>query len=86
MTWGSGAGLKAICAGVPVFSDWPRWIGSPIALPMSDDLEQPRMDDRAREAMLDRVSWAQHTVSEIASGEPFQRLMAIYHADLAKAA
>ena len=27
IVWGSGAGLKALCAGVPVFYDFPKWIG-----------------------------------------------------------
>jgi hypothetical protein len=86
VTWGSGAGIHAICAGIPVFSDFSRWIGASAALPLSADLEQPLMDDQAREAMLDRLAWAQFTTSEIIKGEPFRRLMAIYHAGRAKAA
>ena len=44
------------------------------------------MEDWARERMLDRVAWAQWDTREIASGEPFRRLMAIYQAERAKAA
>ena len=28
-TWGSGAALKALMLGVPVFYDFPKWIGAP---------------------------------------------------------
>jgi hypothetical protein len=86
VTWGSGAGINAICSGIPVFSDFPKWIGMPAALPLNADLEQPLTDDRARKAMLDRLAWNQWTTSEIASGEPFRRLMVIYHAERVKAA
>ena len=77
VTWGSGAAIKAICAGVPVFSDWQQWIGAPCARPI-DCLEAPLDDDRARERMLDRLAWLQWTVPEIATGEPFRRLLSIH--------
>jgi hypothetical protein len=76
VTWGSGAAIKAICAGVPVFTDWPKWIGAPAALPLSGaDIEEPLCDDAARERMLDKLAWAQHAVAEITSGEPLRRLL-----------
>jgi hypothetical protein len=78
VTWGSGAALKAICAGVPCFSDFPHWIGNPATFDLGQDIEQPLTDDWAREHMLDRLAWAQWDLGEIASGEPFGRLMAIY--------
>src|SRR5688572_1143272 len=79
VTWGSGAALKAICAGVPVFSDFIAWIGRRASLPLEkSDLEKPLMCDAAREAMLDRLAWAQHTVDEIGKGHPFRQLMALY--------
>jgi hypothetical protein len=79
VTWGSGAAIKAICAGVPVFTDWPKWIGAPAALPLSGaDIEMPLRDDAAREQMLDRLSWAQHTIAEITSGEPLRRLLSLH--------
>jgi hypothetical protein len=79
VVWGSGAGLKAICAGVPAFTDFDSWIGRGAALTLKGaDLEQPLMDDHARETMLDRVAWAQWSIPEIIKGEPFKRLMEIY--------
>ena len=87
VTWGSGAGLKAICAACPCSIDFAKWIGEPAAMALQDaDIEWPRDSDQAREYMLDRLAWAQFTVSEISTGEPFKRLMAIYQSDRAKAA
>jgi hypothetical protein len=87
VTWGSGAAIKALCAGVPAYSDWPRWIGFPGALPFDqiglDDPPHwhegaPLTADTARRAMLDRLAWAQHTVAELATGEPIMRLLEIH--------
>jgi hypothetical protein len=78
VTWGSSAALKALCAGVPVFSDFPHWIGSPASFDFGQDIEQPLCDDWHREHMLDRLAWAQWSVPEVASGEPFRQLMGVY--------
>lgn len=79
VTWGSGAGIKALCAGIPVYSEWPQWLGFPAALPLSvigrADMEPT---DVSRETMLDRLSWCQWSVPEIASGEPFKRLLTLH--------
>lgn len=85
VTWASGAAIKALCAGVPVFYGFKRWIGAPGALPLGSDIEKPLRDDAAREWMLDRLAWAQWTVAEITTGEPFRRLLAMHH-ERAKAA
>lgn len=85
VTWGSCAALKAICAGVPVFADFPKWIGlSSARLLDGSDIEWPRDSETAREGMLDQLAWAQASVAEISTGEPFRRLMEIY--DVEKAA
>ena len=90
VTWASGGALKALCAGVPVFNDFDRWIGNDAALPLTFetpiDARIPNTNDASREAMLDRLAWAQCDVAEISTGEPFRRLMAIYEAERAKAA
>jgi hypothetical protein len=64
MTWGSGAAIKALLWGFPVVSEMPGWIG-----------EQDNTD-AGRLAMFRRLAWAQWTLDEIASGEPFARLLA----------
>jgi hypothetical protein len=69
VTWASGAAIKAIVAGVPVFYTFPKWIGAPAARFGIDDLEAPFLKDRSR--MLHNLSWAMWSADEIASGEPF---------------
>lgn len=73
VTWGSGAAIKALAFGVPVFHDFPQWIGAPAARPLSADLEQPFRGDRL--PMFHALAWAMWTVEEIASGDPFVRLV-----------
>lgn len=73
VTWGSTAGIKAIIAGVPVFHMMPKWIGALAAKFGVEDIETPWMGDRL--PMLHRMSHAQWTVDEIASGEPFRRVL-----------
>lgn len=73
VTWGSGAGIKAIAHGIPVFHALDGWIGAPAALPLGRDIERCYLDDRG--AMFRRLSWAQWSISEIESGEAFARLI-----------
>lgn len=74
-TWGSGAALKALLAGVPVYYSFPRWIGAPAGRPMGDCAAGPLRDDAARLGMFRRLAWAQWRLSEIESGEAFDRLL-----------
>ena len=64
VTWGSGAAVKALLMGIPVESHMPRWVAE------QDNTEAGRL------AMFRRLAWAQWTIDEIASGEPFRRLLA----------
>lgn len=73
VTWGSGAALKAVCFGVPVFYEFPRWIGADGAKFSVNDLKHPARPDRWK--MLERIAWAQWKVEEVATGEPFKRLL-----------
>lgn len=72
-TWGSGAAIKALVAGVPVFYDFPQWIGADSAQLGFADLEQPRLGDRL--PMLQRLAWAQWRLSEVVSGEALEWLL-----------
>lgn len=63
VTWGSGAAVQALMWGIPVVSDMPDWIGR------QDNTDASRLD------MFRRLAWAQWTLDEIASGEPFERLL-----------
>lgn len=73
VTWGSGAAIKAIIAGIPVFHDFDRWIGASAATRGVRDIESPWMGDRL--PMLRRLAWAQWSAAEIESGEPFKWLL-----------
>lgn len=73
VTWASGAAVKAIVAGVPVFFEAPHWILSGAAKRDIREIEQPWMFNRAPH--LERLAWAQWRVDEIASGLPFRRLL-----------
>ena len=73
LTWGSGAALKALLAGVPVFYGYPGWIGRSAAWPIGCDLEEPFLGDRL--PMFQQLAWSMWEVGEIATGEPFRRLL-----------
>ena len=72
VTWASGAGIKAIIAGVPVFHQLEHWIGAPAAS-TTLDIENPWRGDRL--PMLRRLAWAQWTWDEIRSGEAIRYLL-----------
>jgi hypothetical protein len=63
VTWGSGAAIKALIWGIQVESHMPNWIGE------QDNTDAGRLE------MFRRLAWAQWTIDEIASGEPFERLL-----------
>jgi hypothetical protein len=73
VTWGSGAGIKAIQAGVPVFHELGPWIGHCAARRLADDLEVCHTPDRSE--LWRRISWAQWSLAEISSGQGFDRLL-----------
>lgn len=75
VTWASGAGIKAIIAGVPVFHELESWIGGPAAKFGIGEIDNPFLGNRL--PMLNRLAHAQWSLPEIASGEPFARLMAL---------
>jgi hypothetical protein len=75
VTWGSGAAIKAIVAGVPVFYGLNGWVGARAAMPIAADLEDPFLGDRL--PMLRRLAHGQWSLSEIATGEPFARLLSL---------
>lgn len=72
VTWASGAGIKALAAGIPVFHDFKKWIGASAAIPLRtsigsiSNLERPFLGDRL--PMFKRLAWAQFSLEEIESG------------------
>lgn len=73
VTWGSGAAIKALVAGIPVFYEFPNWIGASAARYGIDDVEDCFLGDRG--PMFHRLSWATWSADEIAKGIPFTWLL-----------
>jgi hypothetical protein len=73
VTWASGAGIKALIAGIPVFYELKGWIGATAAKHGLRDIENPFLGDRL--PMFERLAWAQWWLDEIESGEPFVRFL-----------
>lgn len=72
--WASSIGVHALVAGVPVIAASPYWICK-AASGRLEDIENPPIPDRL--PVLERLAHAQWTLAEIASGEPFRRLLAV---------
>lgn len=73
VTWASGAGIKSIVNGIPVFYDLEKWIGGAAGRFGVDEIEHPFLGDRL--PMLRSLAYAQWTLQEIESGEPFSALL-----------
>jgi len=83
--WSSSSGIKSLQLGVPVYFDAPYWIAEVAALRFDSDIENPKRNDLARELAFQKMSWAQWTIEELESGEPFSRFrQAIESGSLAK--
>lgn len=76
VTWGSGAALKALAMGIPVFYSLPCWIGG-MAGNCGFDVGTPLppVNEEARRRVMHRIGWAQWNIEEIARGEPFRHLL-----------
>jgi hypothetical protein len=75
VTWASGAAIKALAAGVPVFHELNDWIGASAARHGIKGIETPFLGDRL--PMFRRLAWAQWDLAEIATGEPFRWLLTL---------
>lgn len=75
--WSSSAGVHALVAGIPVVCEAPFWVAKPGAFSRAAELERfdPVGTDIARRAALERMAWAQWTISEIETGEPVRQLL-----------
>lgn len=74
--WSSGAGIRALIEGIPVFYTAPHWVCEASAFKGLPCIESPPMEglDALRMRALHRMAWGQWSVAEISSGEPFVRL------------
>lgn len=74
--WSSSAGVHALINGIPVVCEAPHWICKDATFKSLKQLDVLGAGYAEREQALHRMAWAQWTVEEITSGEPFRRLLA----------
>lgn len=74
-TWGSGAALRALQAGVPVFYGFKQWVGVRASRLLSDAGDGVLCDEQRRLAMFRDLAWGMWSVDELATGAPFARLL-----------
>ncbi len=74
-TWSSGAALKALAMGIPVYYGMPQWIGRAASQPLAKFSYGPLDLDETRLAMFRRLAWAQWSMSEVENGTAFKRLL-----------
>jgi len=81
--WSSSAGVHALVRGIPVYCEARYWICKGGEGEATEGVETdirfiecgPRLGMYPRNESLQRLAWAQWSVEEIASGEPFRHLL-----------
>lgn len=71
-TWGSGAAIKALAWGIPVYSDMPNWIAGNAAAKFGEQLNRCVL---TRLQTFRRMAWAMWRLKEIESGFAFDILL-----------
>lgn len=69
--WSSSSGVKALAMGYPVRYDAPHWICAEGASRIGEPL---KYNDDARLSAMCSMAWAQWSIRELETGEPFKRL------------
>ena len=72
VTWSSNAATEALIAGIPVHYCGPYIVTDGAAIRGIETIASPVLLDRR--ASFERMAWAQWSVKEIESGEPFEHL------------
>jgi hypothetical protein len=75
VTWASSAALRALVMGIPVWYEFPKWIGADAAKQVLQFGTEPLRNDQLRLQMFRRLIWAQWRISEIRSGFAFRTLL-----------
>lgn len=73
VVWSSSCGVHALVDGIPVICEAPYWICRSAAPSLAGLAHTDSFPNR--EHALHRLAWAQWTVAEISSGEPFSILL-----------
>jgi hypothetical protein len=72
VTWASAMGVRALIEGIPVFYGAPHWICEKGATPL---IRWPLAEIDSRESALHKMAHGQWHFDEIATGEPFKRII-----------
>jgi hypothetical protein len=78
VTWSSSFSAWALWCGVPVYYCGPAVMGWRVARRWHESLPPPEpyvVDDSAVYQEFERLAWAQWTADEVATGQPFARLL-----------
>ncbi len=73
VTWASAIAAQALALGVPVFYEAPHIVCAGACRRGVEQIETPLKGDRL--PALERLAWAQWSMSEIACGDPFRTLL-----------
>lgn len=83
-TWASTAALHALLMGIPVWYDYPKWIGAVACRPLCDRAPgvppqnfgtRPFRNDTARLVMFRGLAWAMWRAREVEDGTAFRHLL-----------
>ena len=75
VTWGSGAAVKALAYGIPVFYGLKNWVMAEACSHTDTIGKQPRADEASRLSAFRKMIWCQWRLDEISSGTAFSRLL-----------
>jgi hypothetical protein len=75
VTWASTAALVALVRGIPVWYDYPKWIGALAGRPLQEFGQEPKRSDVDRLQMFQRLIWAMWRAREIEDGTAFEYLL-----------
>jgi hypothetical protein len=75
VVWSSSEAGRALLRGYPCFYEAPNHVCELAMKRGIDEIEYPLRNNIARERAFNKLAWAQWSVDEIASGEPFKLLL-----------
>ena len=73
VVWNSNCATTALIMGIPVFYEGPAIVTGPACNRGIENINIPEFPDRA--AAFERMAWAQWSVADLESGEPFALLL-----------
>jgi hypothetical protein len=78
VVWSSNCATAALIAGIPTFFTAPITVTAGASRPVEELLEKDFREFGPRDKAFARMAWAQWTVREMTSGEPFRVLLDVH--------